>query len=107
MAAYRVWFELNVDEIANLVNYGALFGFAWLNLSVIVLYFQGKHNLLYQSSKQQLLHYVVFPLIGFIVVAWVFLSLNTLTHLLGTIWLVIGAVYICKFLKIHTKNFIL
>lgn len=83
----------NIAEIASLVNYGALLGFACLNLAVISLYFQ-EREVLYTSPVKSFIYYVMFPAIGFIVVSWLFLSLNRQTLIFGTIWLTLGIGYL-------------
>jgi putrescine importer len=83
-----------VDQIANLVNYGALFAFAWLNLAVIWLFFSKRINVKYSSPLKNSCLYVLFPLIGFSIIVWVFCSLDKLTLIVGTIWLMLGFVYL-------------
>lgn len=81
----------SIDQIANLVNYGALLGFALLNLSVVWFYFSNK-NILFVNKNY--FRYVIAPLFGFVIVMWVFYGLNEDTHILGTIWLFIGIFYL-------------
>ena len=83
----------NIAEIASLVNYGALFGFACLNLAVISLYFKAS-QLLYQNRLKQFLCYVLSPLLGFLVVSLIFAGLSRQTHICGTAWLLIGILYL-------------
>lgn len=88
-----------IDQLAKLVNYGALFGFAVLNAAVVALYFKQPHASLYVSSGKRFCFYVLFPAIGFAVITWVLMSLDTQTHICGTAWLLLGLVY----LAIHRK----
>jgi putrescine importer len=88
-----------VDQIANLVNYGALFGFGWLNLAVIWLFISKQQMIEYHSTMKNSLHYIIFPLLGFSVVAWLFVSLDHLTLVVGSSWLVLGLLYLVIFGK--------
>jgi amino acid transporter len=78
-----------INEIASLVNFGALLGFAILNLSLIWFYFANKKTL-----KQQYFRYLILPILGFTIIAWVFCGLDLLTHLMGGIWLIFGLIYL-------------
>ena len=86
---------LNIDEIATLVNYGALLGFILLNVTVVI-YFIVKKN--YRENKKNnpvtiFIKYFLLPVLGIIVLGWVFLNMNTTTLIFGTIWLLIGVIY--------------
>lgn len=83
----------NLAEIARLVNYGALFGFACLNAAVITMYFK-KQDLLYENPCKRFFVYLVFPFMGFVIVTLVFASLSRQTYICGTVWLLIGIVYL-------------
>lgn len=82
-----------IDEIADLVNYGALLGFALLNISLIQFYLAQQNTLNFKKTFTEYLQYLISPLIGFIVVISVFCGLNRETHIVGTIWLFIGIIY--------------
>ncbi|GEN35215.1 APC family permease [Aneurinibacillus danicus] len=100
----------NMATLSNLVNYGALFGFAALNLSVVWLYYvkkKGESPLKLGSTPNwrptgiRHLRYFVLPIIGLLVILYVWISMDKLALLLGTLWLVVGIVY----LSIKTKGF--
>jgi len=99
---YALGIFLTVDKITNLINYGALGGFAALNVGVIWLYYVKKRG----NSPEKLgetpnwspeggyhIRYFLAPLLGFLIVAWVFSSMDRTALLVGTVWLVIGIVY--------------
>jgi putrescine importer len=73
-----------VASIAELVNYGALLGFILLNIAVIWLFY------IKRQSREHYLKHLFSPLCGVIVLTWVFLSMQTVTLVVGTIWLTIG-----------------
>jgi amino acid transporter len=79
-----LFFVGQIDLIASLVNFGALFGFMMLHLSVIVHYIARK------KSKNYLLHLVV-PVVGFLIIGYVLLNANIEAKVGGIVWLVIGA----------------
>lgn len=99
-----------LGTLSNLVNYGALFGFATLNISVVWLYYvrkKGESPLKLGSTPnwkptgKSHFRYFILPVIGLILILYVWISMDRLALLLGTIWLVIGVTY----LAIKTKGF--
>lgn len=100
----------NMATLSNLVNYGALFGFAALNLSVVWLYYvkkKGESSIKLGSTPNwkptgiSHLRYLLLPIIGFFIILYVWISMDKLAIIIGSSWLVIGAVYLC----IKTKGF--
>lgn len=71
--------------ISSLVNFGALFGFALLHVSVVWYY------LVRKKSKNYLLHLVV-PTLGFLIIGYVLFNADSLAKIGGLVWLGIGAV---------------
>ena len=78
-----LFFVGQINLIASLVNFGALFGFMLLHVSVIVHYIGRK------KSKNYLLHLVV-PVVGFLVIGYVLLNADAAAKIGGIVWLVIG-----------------
>ena len=78
-----LFFVGQIDLIASLVNFGALFGFMLLHASVIVHYIGRK------KSKNYLLHLVV-PVVGFLIIGYVLLNADAAAKIGGLVWLVIG-----------------
>jgi putrescine importer len=96
--------------LSNLVNYGALFGFGTLNLAVIWLYYVKKKGRSPLSEGEQPnwkptgwrnTRYLLLPILGFVSVVYVWLSMDHLALIIGSIWLFLGVV----FLAIKTKGF--
>jgi amino acid transporter len=79
-----LFFVGQIDVISALVNFGALFGFLLLHLSVIV------HYVVRKKSKNYLLHLVV-PILGFLIIGYVLLNAAPEAKIGGAIWLVVGA----------------
>ncbi|WP_027416660.1 APC family permease [Aneurinibacillus terranovensis] len=99
----------NMTTLSNLVNYGALFGFAALNLSVIWLYYvkkKGESPLNLGSTPSWKpngwyhIRYLGLPILGFMVIVYVWISMDRLAQIIGTAWLIIGIIY----LLIKTKG---
>lgn len=83
-AVLVLFFVGQIDLIASLVNFGALFGFMTLHLAVIV------HYMVRKKSKNYLLHLVV-PIVGFLIIGYVLLNASSQAKVGGLVWLVIGA----------------
>jgi hypothetical protein len=75
-----------VDELASIVNFGALSGFLLLHISVLAKFAFG------QRSQDRITHWLV-PLAGIAVVLAVFTGMSRLAMEVGISWLVIGGVY--------------
>jgi amino acid transporter len=76
----------NVDEIASLVNFGALSGFLLLHVSVLAMF--GARA----RSGQRFAHIAV-PILGAAVVLAVMTGMSSLAMTLGVTWLVGGLLY--------------
>ena len=75
-----------LDELANIVNFGALCGFLLLHVSVVVEFG------LKRGSRSWLVHWVV-PLLGIVVVLAVLKGMSTLALTVGLAWLAAGIVW--------------
>lgn len=88
---------LDLSAAASLVNFGALLGFVLVNISVICHYYiQGK-----KRGGINIVKYLICPIIGAVVCGVIWLSLDSLSKILGFIWLGIGLIL----LAITTKGF--
>jgi amino acid transporter len=79
-------FAQRVDDLTQIVNFGALTSFVLLHLSVINHYFRRGHS-------RDWLRHVVFPLIGLIIIAYVLAEMDRSAKLLGGCWIGIGILY--------------
>lgn len=75
-----------LDELASIVNFGALAGFAMLHLSVLV------HFGIRGRSRRILRHWLV-PLLGLVVVLAVLSGMSTLALLVGAAWMAVGIIW--------------
>ncbi len=90
------FFASRIGALASVINFGALSAFLLLHLSVMVYFLKKK------KSKNYFKH-LVLPLIGFIIIGYVWISLDELSKTLGFIWLAIGLIYLA-FLKVTKRD---
>lgn len=74
-----------LELLASMVNFGALIGFLFLHLSVIV------HFMVRQKSRRWIRHLLV-PIVGLVVVAYVLIKISGSAKMAGLGWLGLGAV---------------
>ena len=85
---------LSAANVAELMNFGALIGFMFVNLSVIVHYY-------FRQKEKKFIKYFLIPALGFMICLFLFINLSSFTLTVGAIWLAIGLVYAL----IRTKGF--
>jgi amino acid transporter len=73
-----------VDLLSSLVNFGALFSFLLLHVSVFV------HFVLRNRSRRWHLHLIA-PALGFLIIAYVLINADSRAKIGGVIWLLVGA----------------
>lgn len=88
---------LDLTAAASLVNFGALLGFALVNLSVISHYFIKKK----QRGAKAVLIYLILPILGACVCLVIWTNLDVMSKIVGGIWMLAGLV----FLVVTTKGF--
>lgn len=81
-----ILFSSQMDNLTSIVNFGALTGFILLHVSVINYFIRKK------KSKDYLNH-LILPIVGLIIIGYVWVSLATLAKIIGGIWILIGALY--------------
>jgi amino acid transporter len=79
-------FAARLDDLSRIVNFGALTSFLLLHLAVI------NHYFIRQRSGAWFRH-LIFPLAGFVVIAYVLYEMDRTAKILGASWIAIGAVY--------------
>lgn len=89
----------NMETLSNLVNYGAMFAFAALNISVVWLYYVRGGGELADGSRvrpqgAQHLRYLLLPAVGLAIILYVWAHMDTLAQILGTVWLAAGIAYL-------------
>jgi amino acid transporter len=79
-------FSDRIDDLARIVNFGALTGFVLLHLSVI------NHYFLRERSGDWLKH-VLFPLAGLLIILYVLYEMDIAAKVIGMCWIAIGVLY--------------
>ena len=83
-------FFLSFQLAAEAINFGALFGFLCVNLSVISHYFIRER----QRRGRALVTNLLMPLAGFLVCFYVFVNLSRTATIIGIIWCTVGLIYV-------------
>jgi amino acid transporter len=73
------------DMGAQLLNFGALFGFMGVNLSAVLHY--------YVRGRDRRLRHLVPPILGFLICLYLWASLAWVTMIIGACWLAVGLLY--------------
>ena len=81
-----VFNSLGIDAISRLVNFGALTSFMLLNVTVIYHFFV-------KERTGRVIRHLILPLVGLLITAYVWVSLEPQAKILGLIWIAIGVVY--------------
>jgi len=91
-----LFFIAHLAQLTSMVNFGALTAFLALHVSVMV-HFIGR------KKSKQYGKYLVLPLIGILIIGYVWLSLDSFAKTYGLVWLGIG-VLVLLFLKWKGKD---
>ncbi len=78
---------IGMEDLAKVVNFGALSTYILLNICVIVWFWIKKKD---HSNPWRML---IFPLLGTIITLAVFLSLDTTAKIIGVAWIAVGIIY--------------
>ncbi|RYL92520.1 APC family permease [Sporolactobacillus sp. THM7-4] len=89
-------FSSQIGKLASVVNFGALSSFILLHIAVMNFFLRKK-------KSKNYLQYFIMPLIGLLVIGFVWWNLDSLAKTLGFSWLAIGIIYLI-FLKIFGKE---
>ena len=84
--AVALYMKNKLDDLASIVNFGALSGFLFLHVSVLARFAFG------QRSRAWAAHWLV-PICGILVVLLVFSGMSGLAVKVGTAWLAVGLLY--------------
>jgi len=79
-------FAQRLDDLSRIVNFGALTSFLLLHLAVINHYFV-------RARSGDWLRHVLFPLLGFAVIAYVLYEMDRSAKLMGACWIAAGIIY--------------
>lgn len=87
---------LSLTTAVSLINFGALFAFTFVNLSVIAHYYFRKK----QRSFMGTIRHLIIPLIGASLTGFFWIKLDIHSLILGGTWFAIGFVYLLNLTKI-------
>jgi amino acid transporter len=79
-------FAERLDDLSRIVNFGALSAFLLLHIAVINYYWRR------QRSRDWIRH-LLFPIAGFLVIAYVLYAMDIMAKILGACWIAIGVLY--------------
>lgn len=88
---------MNVATSTSFINFGAFLAFIMVNVSVIVYWARERRN----GNRLGVVLYLICPIIGVLVIGFLLTQLDIHAVVLGSTWLVIGAVI----LAFTTKGF--
>ncbi|MFL1731828.1 APC family permease [Moraxella oculi] len=82
---------VNLDAVVNMISFGALVAFSFVNLSVIAKYaIRDKRT----KTPKELFHYVIVPVLGFLTVVWMLHESEQQAFTLGLSWAAVGFVWL-------------
>jgi len=90
---------LDLTLVCELMNFGGLFGFMCVNLSVIVYFF-------FRKKERNVIKYLILPGLGFIICCYLWLNLSRLSFIVGFSWLLIGFIFAAVSTKQKNKLFL-
>ncbi len=78
--------SLGIAAISSCVNFGALTAFMILNLTIIYYF-------MFRKKSKNILRHLIVPVVGFFIIGYVWISLDSLAMTLGISWVIIGTIY--------------
>lgn len=88
-AAASIAFVVDLETMASLISFGALFAFSVVNLSVVRIFLVK----LQKRAPAEVFRYGVLPVTGLLLTAWLWYSLSAVALTVGLAWLGVGIVY--------------
>src|SRR5699024_7981570 len=86
---------IDIETATSFVSYGALVAFTFVNLSVVFHYFIKNK----QRDAKGIVLYLIIPVIGAALTAFMWLQLDIRSLILGTTWIVLGIIYLAFITK--------
>ncbi|BAU27829.1 L-asparagine transporter-like permease [Aneurinibacillus soli] len=91
---------IDLSVLFLIIVFGALIGFLCVNLSVFIEYYIKRQ----ERSFTAFVPYVLFPLAGLVVCAYIMWGMDRIGHIVGGSWLVLGIIYLAIMSKGFTKK---
>ena len=95
-------FNENIATLSCLVNFGALVSFMLLHISVV-------NYFVLRTKKYNFFQHILFPVVGFIIIAWIWMALAPISKMIGLGWMALGVIYfliLTLVLKRDTSKFV-
>jgi amino acid transporter len=89
-------FAERLDDLSRIVNFGGLSAFLLLHIAVINYFWRR------QRSRDWIRH-LVFPVAGFVVIAYVLFAMDLMAKILGACWIAIGVLYYLVLTRVLKK----
>ncbi|MDQ1569476.1 MAG: putrescine importer [Actinomycetota bacterium] len=89
-----------LDWVFQMINFGALIAFSFVNLSVIKTYVIDKK----ERGGVATVKFILAPAVGFALTVWLWTSLPTLAFIIGGIWVALGLIYLLWLTRFFTKK---
>jgi amino acid transporter len=93
VAAFSIFvlliFNLKIDILAKFINFGAVTSFIVLNLSVFWFFYIKEKR----RDAKGTMNYLIFPLIGILILGFVWWGFDPLTKIVGFSWIAVGLIY--------------
>jgi putrescine importer len=89
-----------LDWIFQMINFGALIAFSFVNLSVIKHFFIDRK----ERGGRAVMLFLVLPALGFLLTIWLWTSLPPLAFWIGIPWVLIGLAYLLGLTRFFTKK---
>ena len=80
---------LDMATLSRFVNFGALSSFVLLNIAVFVFFFIKEKK---RNSAGDIVKYLICPVLGVLILLYVFTGFDVPTYIVGVAWLVIGLI---------------
>lgn len=88
LVSFVVAMLVSIENIVQLINFGALTSFMVLNLTVFVHFYLKKGR----RDAKGFVNYLLFPMIGFLIIFFVWSGFDKMTFIVGLSWLAIGVI---------------
>lgn len=89
-----------LDAIFQMINFGALFAFSFVNLSVIKHFFIDRK----QRDGRAVVLFLILPIVGFTLTVWLWTSLAPLAFWIGIPWVLLGVLYLAAQTRFFTRK---
>jgi len=90
---------LSVSTSTSFINFGAFTAFAFVNISVIVLYLRQRHEV-----QRNPVSWILQPLVGLAVIVWLLLNLDAKALTAGAVWIVLGFLWMLYITRMFRRE---